>query len=106
MKSLFFTIDPGAAENYDKAVRVAEGYRVDAISRMMPITTTDKIPADERQKIDAAIPRQPLVTPKKARKLLIIDLCPAGGFYHTTIAHGNLMLQLIATYTGAYQPVF
>jgi type 1 glutamine amidotransferase len=106
VKPLFFTIDPGAAENYDKAVRVAEGYRVNAISRMLPITTTDKIPLDERQKIDAAVPRQALVKPKKSRKLLIIDLCPAGGFYHTTIAHGNLMLQLIAKYTAAYEPIF
>lgn len=104
--SLFFTITPGAAENYDKAVRVAQGYRVNAISRMLPITRADKIPADEKQKIDAAVPRQALVKPKQARKLLIIDVCPAGGFYHTTIAHGNLMLQLIAKYTGAYEPIF
>jgi hypothetical protein len=105
-RALYFTIEPGAAEAYDKAVRVAEGYRVNAISRMLPITTTDKIPADEKQKIDAAVPRQALVKPKKTRKLLIVDLCPAGGFYHTTIAHGNLMLQLIAKYTGAYEPIF
>jgi type 1 glutamine amidotransferase len=103
---LFFTIDPGAAANYDKAVRVAEGYRVNAISRMLPITKTDKIPQNERQKIDAAIPRQALVSPKQSRKLLVIDLCPAGGFYHTTIAHGNLMLQLLGSYTGAYEPIF
>jgi len=103
---LFFTINPGAAENYDKAVRVAQGYRVNAISKMMPTTTTENIPADERQKIDAAVPRQALVKPRRARKLLILDVCPAGGFYHTTIAHGNLMLQLIARYTGAYEPIF
>jgi type 1 glutamine amidotransferase len=105
-RPLFFTIDPAAGENYDKAVRVAQGYRVNAISRMLPITTTEKIPADERQKIDAAVPRQALVKPARARKLLILDVCPAGGFYHTTIAHGNLMLQLIAKYTGAYEPIF
>ena len=106
VKSLFFTINPGAAENYDKAVRVAAGFRVNAISRMMPITTTDTVPQDERQKIDAAVPRQALVKPRRPRKLLIVDVCPAGGFYHTTIAHGNLMLQLIAKYTGAYEAVF
>jgi type 1 glutamine amidotransferase len=105
-KPLFFTIDPGAAENYDKAVRVAEGYRVNAVSRMLPITTADKIPLGEKQKVDAAIPRQALVKPKTSRKLLVIDLCPAGGFYHTTIAHGDLMLRLIGEYTGAYQPIF
>jgi type 1 glutamine amidotransferase len=105
-RPLFFTIAPGAAENYDKAVRVAQGYRVNAISRMMPITTTERIPADERQKIDAAVPRQALAKPARPRKLLILDVCPAGGFYHTTIAHGNLMLQLMAKYTGAYEPIF
>jgi uncharacterized protein len=106
IRSLFFTITPGSAENYDRAVRVAEGYRVNEISRMLPITTAEKIPADEKQKIEAAIPRQALAKPRQARKLLVIDVCPAGGFYHTTIAHGNLMLQLIAKYTGAYEPVF
>jgi type 1 glutamine amidotransferase len=105
-RPLFFTVSPGAGDNYDKAVRVAQGYRVNAISRMMPITTTERIPADERRKIDAAVPREPLAKPRRARKLLVLDVCPAGGFYHTTIAHGNLMLELIAKYTGAYEPVF
>src|SRR3970282_578453 len=105
-RPLFFTITPGAAENYDRAVRGAQGYRVNAISRMLPVTTTERVPADEKEKIDAAVPRRALAKPKRPRKLLIIDVCPAGGFYHTTIAHGNLMLQLIAKYTGAYEPMF
>ncbi len=106
VRPMFFTIDPGAGENYDKAVRVAQGYRVNAISRMLPITTSERIPPDERQRVDAAIPRQPLVKPRQPRKLLILDVCPAGGFYHTSIAHGNLMLELIGKYTGAYEPIF
>jgi type 1 glutamine amidotransferase len=106
MRPMFFTIDPGAGENYDKAVRVAQGYRVNAISRMLPITTTERIPPDQRQRVDAAVPRQPLVKPRQPRKLLILDVCPAGGFYHTSIAHGNLMLELIGKYTGAYEPIF
>jgi type 1 glutamine amidotransferase len=105
-RPLYFTIAPGAAENYDRAIRVAQGYRVNAISKMLPITTPDRIPADERAKIEAAIPRQPLAKPKQPRKLLVIDVCPAGGFYHNTVAHGNLMLQLIAKHTGAYDPIF
>ena len=67
-RPLFFTIAPGAAENYDKAVRVAQGYRVNAISKMLPISTADRIPADEKQKIDAAIPRQALVKPRAGEK--------------------------------------
>jgi type 1 glutamine amidotransferase len=106
VRSMFFTIDPGGGENYDEAVRVAQGFRVNAISRMLPITTSERIPPDERQKVDAAVPRQALVKPRQSRKLLIIDVCPAGGFYHTSIAHGNLMLELIGKYTGAYEPIF
>ena len=33
------------------------------------------------------------------------DLCPNGGYYHATIAHANLALQLMAK-TGAYEPTF
>ena len=106
VKPLFFTIEPTEIQAYEKAVAPAMGWRVNEISRKMPITTTDKIPATEKEQIEAAVPRQALVKPRKARKLLIVDVCPAGGFYHTTIAHGNLMLQLIARYTGAYEPVF
>jgi len=106
VKPLFFTIEPNGIQDYEKAVAPAMGWRVNEISRKMPITTTEKIPANEREQIEAAVPRQALAKPEKARKLLILDVCPAGGFYHTTIAHGNLMLQLIAKYTGAYEAVF
>ena len=106
VKPLFFTVEPTAIQAYEKAVAPAMGWRVDEISRKTPITTADKIPANEKEQIDAAVPRQALVKPKRARKLLILDVCPAGGFYHTTIAHGNLMLQLIGKYTGAYEAVF
>src|SRR5207245_6763171 len=57
VKPLYFTIDPGAGDAYDKAVRVAMGYRVNEISRKMPIPTTDKIPAAETEKVDTAIPQ-------------------------------------------------
>jgi type 1 glutamine amidotransferase len=73
---------------------------------MLPITTSDRISADERQKVDAAVPRRPLAKPRRPRRLLVLDVCPAGGFYHTSIAHGNLMLALIAKYTGAYEAIF
>jgi type 1 glutamine amidotransferase len=59
-----------------------------------------------KQKIDAAIPRQALVKPKKPRKMLVMDLCVNGGYYHASIANGNLALELIGKDTGAYTPVF
>jgi len=73
---------------------------------MQTISPPDRLSAAVRQKIDAAIPRRALVNPKKPRKLLVLDLCVNGGYYHATIPHGNLALELIGKYTGAYTPVF
>jgi type 1 glutamine amidotransferase len=111
-KPLFFTLDPvggelaQAADAYDKAVLPAIAYRIDTLSRMQTISSPDHLPADLRQKIDAAIPRQALVKPHKPRKLLVLDLCVDGGYYHATIPDGNLALELIGKYTGAYVPTF
>lgn len=103
---LFLTVEANGIEGFEKAARPAMGYRVEQITHLLPITSPARVPDDERQKIEAALPRQALVKPKKARRLLVIDLCPAGGYYHTTIAHANLALELMAKYTGAYEPVF
>ena len=111
-KPLFLTLDPAngqlaqAADAYDQAVLPAIAYRIDTLSRMQTISTPDKLPADVRQKIDAAIPRQALVKPERPRKLLILDLCVNGGYYHASIPDGNLALELIGKYTGAYVPTF
>jgi type 1 glutamine amidotransferase len=111
-KPLFFALDPSgaglaeAADVYDKAVVPAIAYRIDTLSRMQAISSPADLPADVKQKIDAAIPRHPLVKPKKPRKLLVLDLCADGGYYHATIPDGNLALELIGKYTGAYVPIF
>lgn len=89
-----------------KVVRPAMGYRVDEDALLIPITSTDRIPADVKQKIEAALPRKAAVTPKAPRKLLVIDLCPAGGYYHDTIAHANFAIQKMAEDTGAFKPIF
>jgi type 1 glutamine amidotransferase len=108
LKPVFIRLDPSPAaiQAFEKAARPAMGYRVEQITKILPITSVDKVPADERQKIEAGLPKQALAKPKKARKLLVIDLSPAGGYYHTTVAHANLALQLMARYTDAFQPIF
>jgi hypothetical protein len=105
-KPLILTLDDVSVETFEKSVLPATGYRVDEISRKTPITSIDGVPADERTKIEAALPRQALVKPKKARKLLVVDICPNGGYYHATIAHANLALELMGKQTGAYTPTF
>jgi len=106
-KPLFIAIDnPDDVAKFETAVRPAMGYRVEQITKVVPITSVDKVPAADREKIEAALPKQAQVQPKKPRKLLVIDLCPAGGYYHTTIAYGNLAIQLLGKNTGAYEAVF
>jgi type 1 glutamine amidotransferase/sugar phosphate isomerase/epimerase len=117
VKPLFFSLEAAngkdavadlsaAAAAYDKLVRSAIAWRMDTLSRMATISSPDRLSGEVRKKIDAAIPRQALVKPKKTRKLLVMDLCVNGGYYHATIPHGNLALELIGKYTGAYIPVF
>ena len=64
----------------------------------------DRLKPEERQQIEAAIPKQAIVKPKKARKLLVTDIQMYSG--HSTIPHGNLLLELMAKSTGAFEPTF
>ncbi len=64
----------------------------------------DRLKPEERQQIEAAAPRQAIVKPKKPRKLLVTDIQMYSG--HSTIPHGNLLLELMAKNTGAFEPVF
>jgi type 1 glutamine amidotransferase/sugar phosphate isomerase/epimerase len=64
----------------------------------------DRLPAEMRAQIEAAAPRAAIVKPKKPRKLLVTDIQMYSG--HGTIPHGNLMLELMGKYTGAFEPVF
>jgi type 1 glutamine amidotransferase len=122
VRPVFVTIaaSGAAAEAFEKAARPAEGYQVVQISKKTPISdghpglasagspnvSDGGIPTLDRWMIRDASPRQALVKPKKARKLLIIDLCPQGGFYHRTIPYANLGIELMAKNTSAFEPIF
>ena len=122
VRPLFVTIaaSAAAAQAFEKAARPAEGYEVVQISKKTPISdgrpgpvsagspnvSDGGIPTLDRWMIRDASPKQALVKPKKARKLLIIDLCPQGGFFHRTIPHANLALELMAKNTGAFEAIF
>jgi hypothetical protein len=108
-KPLIITVESGTAADLDaleKALQPAMKARVYQVadSPHGQIRRPDRLSAEVRAKIDAAIPRQPIVKPKKLRKLLVVDLNMWSG--HATIPHGNLMLELFAKYTGAFEPTF
>jgi type 1 glutamine amidotransferase len=58
------------------------------------------VPAADVEKISQALPAQAPATPKTPRKLLVFWYCE--GFPHTSIPHGNKMLELLAQKTGAF----
>ena len=116
-KPVFITLDPtgsaepvadltSAGEAFDKAVPPAYYYRISMLSRMETITPYTRVPADIVAQIDAVIPRKELAKPKNARKLLVMDLCVDGGYYHSAIQYGNLSLHLMSKYTDAFTIVF
>lgn len=117
VKPLLIVVDTmGAADTYadlaasikgwEKAMQPTMTLRVAQVvnSPAGAIRGPDRLSADMRQQIDAAVPRQAIVKPKKPRKLLVTDLQMYSG--HDTIPHGNWLLELMAKYTGAFEPVF
>jgi type 1 glutamine amidotransferase len=64
----------------------------------------DRLDAAMRAQIDAAIPRQAAAKPARPRKLLVTDIQMYSG--HSTIPHGNYMIELMAKYTGAFEATF
>ena len=57
-----------------------------------------------RAKIVAAIPKQAYATPKKRRKLLVIE--SLHGMSHNTIPHTNVMIEEMGKITGAWETEF
>ena len=117
LKPLLITVDSsGAPDTYadfqkrldafERAMLPAMAARVRQVidSPAGKIRGGDRLPPEMRQQIDAATPRQAIVPPKKPRKLLVTDLQMYSG--HSTIPHGNLLLELTAKYTGAFEPTF
>lgn len=83
---------------------MAERVRVMLATPEGQIRGGDRLDEATRAQIDAAVPRQAMATPKKPRKLLVTDIQRYSG--HSTIPHGNLMLELMAKYTGAFEATF
>jgi type 1 glutamine amidotransferase len=93
-------------KGWEKSMQAAMTARVAQVvdSPAGAIRGPDRLSPEMRQQIDAAAPRQAIAKPKKPRKLLVTDLQMYSG--HSTIPHGNLMLELMAKYTGAFEPLF
>lgn len=74
-------------------------------SSQAPAPMRRRLTPGDRQKVEAAIPQKAPAKPKKARKLLVMDLqVNYGG--HSSIPHANLAIELMGQRTKAYEAVF
>jgi len=92
-------------QGFEKALQPLLAERVGQMARAAAIRGPDRVTPEEKQKIEAALPRQALAKPKKPRKLLVMDLQVAYGG-HRSIPAENLALDLMGRTTGAYEAVF
>jgi type 1 glutamine amidotransferase/sugar phosphate isomerase/epimerase len=83
---------------------MAERVRVMLTTPAGQIRGPERLKPEDRAAVEAAAPTQALAKPKKPRKLLITDIQMYSG--HGTIPHGNLLLEVMAKRTGAFEPVF
>jgi len=68
-----------------------------------------QLPPEDRQKIEAALPKAAPAKPTQPRKLLVINLDIWKGQTrrgHASIPPANLALELMGRATGAYEAVF
>lgn len=86
--------------------------------RTFLLTTSAAIPAaaqrgramsaDDRKKVQDAIPAESPARPKQTRRVLVLSLAMRDGkpgHGHASIPHGNLAVQLMGEKTGAYEAV-
>jgi type 1 glutamine amidotransferase len=108
-----------AIDAFETVVQPAYGANFTAFSKTRPIrwdlvtpargetlspAEIAKRSAEVRQKIEAAIPRQAYATPKKRRKMLVVE--SLHGMSHNTIPHTNVMVERMGKITGAWETEF
>ena len=123
VRSAIYTFEPAASgdaladlssklQAYETALTPVMSEYVGELGRSTAIRTLDAqtrlTPAEKaeaRQKMDAAIPAQAQAKPRKARKLLVIDL-QVGYPGHPSIPYANYVLEQYGKKTGAWEATF
>jgi type 1 glutamine amidotransferase/HEAT repeat protein/sugar phosphate isomerase/epimerase len=90
---------------FEDALRPLLAERVGQMARSSEIRGPGRLTAEERARVEEALPRQAPAKPKQARKLLVMDVQIAYGG-HRSIPAVNLALEQMGKITGAYEAVF
>jgi hypothetical protein len=94
-----------AFDAFEDVLRPLAAVRVDEISHSQAIRGPDLVSAEEKKAIDDALPTTAVATPKKPRKLLVLDLNVGYGG-HRSIPQENYAIQKMGEITGAYTAIF
>ncbi|MCX6628243.1 MAG: ThuA domain-containing protein [Candidatus Solibacter sp.] len=123
VRSAIYTFEPTASgealtdlsaklQAYETALTPVMSEYVSELGRSAAIRTVDaqtrltvEQKAEAKQKMDAAIPAHPQAKPRKARKLLVIDL-QVGYPGHPSIPYANYVLEQYGKRTGAWEATF
>jgi Trehalose utilisation len=115
VRPLMITIDSGGPTEADmlKSVNAFERAMLPAMAERVRVMLTtpagqirggDRLSPEMRAGIEAVAPRKAPAAPKKPRKLLVTDIQMYSG--HSTIPHGNYLVELMGKNTGAFEPTF
>lgn len=74
-----------------------------ALTATFGIAISQGPPPDAGEKIEAALPEQPLAEPAEPRRLLVFAV--THGFRHRSIPTGQLMMRIMGEKTGAFEAV-
>jgi type 1 glutamine amidotransferase/sugar phosphate isomerase/epimerase len=92
-------------EGLEKALQPVMAEQVGQMAKAAAIRGPDRLTAEERQAIEAALPKQAPAKPRKPRKLLVLDVNIAYPG-HRSIPAENFGIEQLGKQTGAYEAVF
>jgi len=98
-----YVVEPADLEDYERQLTPVMAEYVTDLGRKTPIRRLTV--EEDKERIDAAMPAKPQAAPRKARKLLVIDL-QVGYPGHKSIPHANYALEKFGLKTGAWQATF
>ena len=94
-----------ALRGFESALQPVLAMKVEQLAKTAAIRGPERLDAQTRQDIDAALPKAVPAQPRKPRKLLVLDVNIAYGG-HASIPAANYGLEQMGKRTGAYEAVF
>jgi len=107
------SVDPSAdfetsLSDLEKLLQPVMAEQVAEMWNSTPIKGRDRLTPEQIQKVEEAVPEAAAVKPRKARKLLVVDVNVGYGGArggHATIPAANLSIELMGKKTGAWETV-